>query len=225
MAPKSTQNQPEGFHKFKKKSKQKLGSGEFENKIEKKVKAGPKKFGSGEFENKIKKTRKLGSGEFNDTSKKITKKATQNQPEGSGAPKKILGRGEFDDASKKVVKKTNKTDKTNKTTKPTSFGAAFRAARAKQGAGGVFTYKGKKFSTNKASDKKVVKKKVSAQTSNDAQTVQKVISKKTRTDFKKSGAFKGIDSAPGDNKKSKPKFFKGTNITPTATQQKRRRNT
>jgi len=134
MASKDTQNQPEGFHKFKKKPKKRFGSGEFENKIEKKVKAGPKKFGSGEFENKIKKTRKLGSGEFNDTSKKITKKVTQNQPEGSGAPKKILGRGEFDDASKKVNKtiKTTKTDKKVKkttTSKIRTRGLAFRAAR------------------------------------------------------------------------------------------------
>jgi len=108
------------------------------------------------------------------------------------------------------INKTKKVD--NKTTKPTSFGAAFRAARAKQGSGGVFTYKGKKFSTNKASDKKVVKKKVSAKASNDAQSTQKVISKKTRTDFKKSGAFKGIDSAPGDNKKPKIKRKSTSNI-------------
>jgi len=119
------------------------------------------------------------------------------------------------------INKTKKVD--NKTTKPTSFGAAFRAARAKQGAGGVFTYKGKKFSTNKKSDKKVdkkvdkktkkvVKKKVSAKASNDAQSTQKVISKKTRTDFKKSGAFKGIDSAPGDNKKPKIKRKSTSNI-------------
>ena len=158
MASKDTQNQPEGFHKFKKKPKKRFGSGEFENKIEKKVKkvkAGPKKFGSGEFENKIKKTRKLGSGEFDDTSKKVTKKVTQNQPEGSGARKKILGPGEFADTSKKV----NKTSKTSKTSTPTSFGAAFKAARAKQGAGGVFTYKGKKYTTNRADDKKASKKK------------------------------------------------------------------
>ena len=48
-----------------------------------------------------------------------------------------------------------------------------------------------------------------AKTSNDAQSTQKVISKKTQTDFKKSGAFKGTDAAPQDNKKAKKKssFF------------------
>ena len=137
-------------------------------------------------------------------------KSTQNQPEGSGAPKKILGRGEFDGASKKVVKKTNKTDKTDKkTTKP-------RIVSAKElKASGLslrdFLNKERGL-TRRDNKKKVVKKKVSAQTSNDAQTVQKVISKKTRTDFKKSGAFKGIDSAPGDNKKPKIKRKSTSNI-------------
>ena len=169
MASKNTQNQPEGFRKLKNKPKKRFGSGEFENKIEKKVKkvkAGPKKFGSGEFENKITKTRKLGSGEFNDTSKKITKKATQNQPEGSGAPKKILGSGEFADTSKKV-NKTTKNTKTDKKVKKTTTskisprGLAFRAARKANKK--VFEFpkgSGKMFTTNlKGEDKKVVKKK------------------------------------------------------------------
>ena len=124
--------------------------------------------------------------------------------------------------TKKVDKKTTKTDK------PTSFGAAFRAARAKQGAGGVFTYKGKKFSTNKASDKKVVKKTKKVVKKAKSSVVQPPKraprgANKIVSSMKSSKA--GVDAAPGDNKKSKPKFFKGTNITPTATQQKRRRNT
>jgi hypothetical protein len=41
--------------------------------------------------------------------------------------------------------------------KPSSFGAAFKAARAAQGAGGTFTYNGKKYSTNRADDKPVEK--------------------------------------------------------------------
>ena len=123
--------------------------------------------------------------------------------------------------TKKVDKKTTKTDK------PTSFGAAFRAARAKQGAGGVFTYKGKKFSTNKASDKKNTKTKkvVKKAKSSVVQPPKRAPrgANKIVSSMKSSKA--GVDAAPGDNKKSKPKFFKGTNITPTATQQKRRRNT
>ena len=54
--------------------------------------------------------------------------------------------------------------------------------------------------------------KMSAKASNDAQSTQKVISKKTQTDFKKSGAFKGTDGAPGDNKKPKIKRKSTSNI-------------
>ncbi len=57
------------------------------------------------------------------------KKLVQRQPEGSGAPKK-----------------KNKT--------PTSFGQAFAQARKKLGPGKTFTYKGKKYTTNRADDKK-----------------------------------------------------------------------
>ena len=238
MASKDTQNQPEGFHKFKKKSKKRFGSGEFENKIEKKVKkvkAGPKKFGSGEFENKITKTRKLGSGEFNDTSKKITKKVTQNQPEGSGAPKKILGPGEFADTSKKV-NKTTKNTKTDKKVKKTTTskisprGLAFRAARKANKK--VFEFpkgSGKMFTTNlKGEDKKNTKTKkvVKKAKSSVVQPPKRAPNRgKTKIVSSMKSSNAGVDAAPGDNKKSKPKFFKGTNITPTATQQKRRRNT
>ena len=76
------------------------------------------------------------------------KKLVQRQPEGSGAPKKITGRSEFAD--------TNRSKKTNvvKSKTPTSFGQAFAQARKKLGAGKTFTYKGKKYSTNRADDKK-----------------------------------------------------------------------
>jgi len=100
--------------------------------------------------------------------------------------------------TKKVDKKTKKVDK--KTTKP-------RIVSEKElDASGLslrdFLNKERGL-TRRDNKKKVVKKKVSAKASNDAQSTQKVISKKTRTDFKKSGAFKGTDGAPGDNTKSK----------------------
>ena len=81
------------------------------------------------------------------------KKLVQRQPEGSGAPKKITGRFEFADTNR--VKKTNG-KKTNgaKSKTPTSFGQAFAQARKKLGPGKTFTYKGKKYTTNRADDKK-----------------------------------------------------------------------
>ena len=81
------------------------------------------------------------------------KKPVQRQPEGSGAPKKITGRFEFADTNR--VKKTNG-KKTNgaKSKTPTSFGQAFAQARKKLGPGKTFTYKGKKYTTNRADDKK-----------------------------------------------------------------------
>ena len=45
-----------------------------------------------------------------------------------------------------------------KTSSPKTFSEAFSQARKKQGAGGTFTYKGKKYSTNRADDKKKKKK-------------------------------------------------------------------
>jgi hypothetical protein len=41
-----------------------------------------------------------------------------------------------------------------KSSEPKTFGAAFKAARNKLGAGKTFTYKGKKYTTNRADDKK-----------------------------------------------------------------------
>ena len=43
----------------------------------------------------------------------------------------------------------------NKLNKPSSFGEAFKADRKEQGAGGTFTYNGKKYSTNKSDDSSV----------------------------------------------------------------------
>ena len=61
------------------------------------------------------------------------------------------------DTSDFAVKKKINTS-TTKTGSPKTFGEAFSQARKKQGAGGTFTYKGKKYSTNRADDKKKKKK-------------------------------------------------------------------
>ena len=94
-------------------------------------------------------------------------KLIQRQPEGSGASKKpkLIQRQPETNSGKKVLKKiTGKQEfadtdkKKSKPSSPSTFGAAFKAARAKLGAGKTFTYKGKKFSTNRADDKKKKKK-------------------------------------------------------------------
>ena len=56
------------------------------------------------------------------------------------------------------TRKASKTINNKKTSSPKTFGDAFSQARKKQGAGGTFTYKGKKYSTNRADDKKKKKK-------------------------------------------------------------------
>jgi len=78
-------------------------------------------------------------------------KRKPSQPEttsGKTVKKKITGRFEFAD--------TNRAKKTNgaKSKTPTSFGQAFAQARKKLGPGKTFTYKGKKYTTNRADDKK-----------------------------------------------------------------------
>ena len=138
-------------------------------------------------------------------------------------------------------KKTSKTSKTTKTTKTdkkvkktttskiSPRGLAFRAARKANKK--VFEFpkgSGKMFTTNlKGEDKKNTKTKkvVKKATSSVVQPPKRAPrgANKIVSSMKSSKA--GVDAAPGDNKKSKSKFFKGTNITPTATQQKRRRNT
>tara|TARA_R110000851_G_scaffold105324_1_gene223561 strand:+ start:73 stop:531 length:459 start_codon:yes stop_codon:yes gene_type:complete len=94
-------------------------------------------------------------------------KLIQRQPEGFGASKKskLIQRQPETSSGKKVLKKiTGKQEfadtdkKKSKTSSPSTFGAAFKAARTKLGAGKTFTYKGKKFSTNRADDKKKTKK-------------------------------------------------------------------
>ena len=87
-----------------------------------------------------------------------------------------------------VNKAPKKAVKTTKTSSPSTFGAAFKAARKKQGAGGTFTYKGKKFSTNRADDAKKTKKVVKKKKSSDF--LKSVKSAATQSKFKKSGSFK-----------------------------------
>ena len=65
-----------------------------------------------------------------------------------------------------------------------TFGEAFAKARKEQGAGGTFTYKGKKYSTNRADDKaKVTKNNVEKKT--DIIPVKKPVKKKTPTKDRK----------------------------------------
>ena len=61
--------------------------------------------------------------------------------------------------TKKVKKVSANGNKTKTTSAPTSFGQAFAQARKKLGAGKTFTYKGKKYSTNRADDVKKTKTK------------------------------------------------------------------
>ena len=102
----------------------------------------------------------------------------------AGKPSKPKDKSDF--AGKNKAPKT--AVKTTKTSSPSTFGAAFKAARKKQGAGGTFTYKGKKFSTNRADDAKKTKKVVKKKKSSDF--LKSVKSAATQSKFKKSGSFK-----------------------------------
>ena len=124
------QRQPEGFGASKK---------------SKLIQRQPEGFGASKKSKLIQRQPETSSG------KKVLKKVTQRQPETSSGKKvlkKITGKQEFADTDKKK----------SKTSSPSTFGAAFKAARTKLGAGKTFTYKGKKFSTNRADDKKKTKK-------------------------------------------------------------------
>jgi len=82
------------------------------------------------------------------------------------ATKKKIGPRDKSDfaATKKKIGPRDKSDfavntkPKAKTSSPKTFSEAFSQARKKQGAGGTFTYKGKKYSTNRADDKKKKKK-------------------------------------------------------------------
>ena len=134
-----------------------------------------------------------------------------------------------------LEKKTNG-KKTNviKPAAPTSFAQAFSQARKKLGAGKTFTYKGKKYSTNRADDKKktktvtnVVKPKLSPtnlvkKKTNGTKASKMGINGAATTVKKKTNGKTGLGSKTMSTKTKKT--FKGTNITPTATQRKRMRS-
>lgn len=110
-----------------------------------------------------------------------------------------------------------------------SFGAAFKDARKRLGAGKTFTYKGKKYTTNLASDKK----KVSPKTTANKPTPRPKAKPARNTKPSKmglDGPKVGVRNGSKPKKKTSnvmstktPKFFKGTNITPTKTQRQRMR--
>ena len=173
-----------------------------------------------EFASVKKKNKIKQANEFSGTGKS-SKRSQVNEFSGLGKKKEpIKQANEFSGTSK-----TSKTSKTGGSkTKPKVVTPAMIKAKGfttlrdyLNNEQGLKRRDGKKVvkttKTNKTSDdkktKKIVKNNISAKASNDAQSTQKVISKKTQTDFKKSGAFKGTDEAPGDNKKAKKKssFF------------------
>jgi len=130
---------------------------------------------------KIKPKKKIVQKQPETISGKPVVKRKPTQPEtisGKTVKKKITGSGEFADTNK--LKKTNG-KKTNgaKSKTPTSFGQAFAQARKKLGAGKTFTYKGKKYSTNRADDKK--KKPNFLKTVKIAANKSKLNKSKTRT--------------------------------------------
>ena len=159
-----------------------------------------------EFASVKKKNKIKQANEFSGTGKS-SKRSQVNEFSGLGKKKEpIKQANEFSGTSK-----TSKTSKTGGSkTKPKVVTPAMIKAK---GFTTLRDYLNDRDGKKRRDGKKVVKlksgKTKSAKTSNDAQSTQKVISKKTQTDFKKSGAFKGTDEAPGDNKKAKKKssFF------------------
>lgn len=187
--------------------------------------------------------------------KKKNKQANEFAGLGSGSKSKQKQANEFVGIKKKKpVRQANEFaglgNKTKTKTKtkvikpaaPTSFGQAFAQARKKLGAGKTFTYKGKKYSTNRADDKKtkVIKPAAPAKTKRVRGPKVSVPGSMRggppqRTGTKTKASMMGIDGASSTPKKNNAKTglgsktmstktkktFKGTNITPTATQRKR----
>ena len=174
-----------------------------------------------------KKPKKRDVSDFAVTKKKIGPRDKSDFAKGFVPKKK--------DVSDFAVNKKPKTKTTTKKVMPTktktfsSFGAAFKDARKRLGAGKTFTYKGKKYTTNLASDKKKVSTKTIANKPTPrpkAKPARNIKASKMGLDGPKIGVRNG--SKP--KKKTSnvmstktPKFFKGTNITPTKTQRQRMR--
>ncbi len=164
----------------------------------------------------------------------LSGKKTKRDYVGLGKPntKKIKIKDDKSDFAGKNKAPKTKT-KVIKPAAPKTFGEAFSQARKKQGAGGTFTYKGKKYSTNRADDKKKTKvvkaPKVLPKAPPPAPNRGK---NKIVPSLKTSRS--GIDGGASQVNKAKkkivkknpmstktPKTFKGTNITPTKLQRQR----
>jgi len=114
-----------------------------------------------------------------------------------------------------------------KTSSPSTFGAAFKAARKKQGAGGTFTYKGKKYSTNRADDKKKTKKVVKKVVKTPSNVSQgSLTSKKPLGSIKPVSSLKssraGIDGPSSSVKKKTAKTGFGSKAMTTKVPKKTR---
>jgi len=188
--------------------------------------------------------------------KKKNKQANEFAGLGSGSKSKQKQANEFVGIKKKkpvrqanefagLGNKTKTKTKVIKPAAPTSFGQAFAQARKKLGAGKTFTYKGKKYSTNRADDKKtkVIKPAAPAKTKRVRGPKVSVPGSMRggppqRTGTKTKASMMGIDGPSSTPKKNNAKTglgsktmstktkktFKGTNITPTAAQRKRMRS-
>ena len=187
--------------------------------------------------------------------KKKNKQANEFAGLGSGSKSKQKQANEFVGIKKKkpvrqanefagLGSKTKTKTKVIKPAAPTSFGQAFAQARKKLGAGKTFTYKGKKYSTNRADDKKtkVVKPAAPAKTKRVRGPKVSVPGSMRggppqRTGTKTKASMMGIDGASSTPKKNNAKTglgsktmstktsdkIKGTNISRTALQKRRAR--
>ncbi len=179
------------------------------------------------------KPKKKDVSDFAVTKKKIGPRDKSDFAKGFVPKKKDVSDFAVNTRRKTNGKKTN----VIKPAAPTSFAQAFSQARKKLGAGKTFTYKGKKYSTNRADDKKktktvtnvvkpklrpktVVKKKTNG--TNGTKASKMGINGAATTMKKKTNGKTGLGSKVMATKTKKT--FKGTNITPTATQRKRMRN-
>lgn len=147
---------------------------------------------------------------------------------GLGKPntKKIKQRDDKSDFSGTNKFKAKSTTKSSPKTF-SSFGAAFKDARKRLGAGKTFTYKGKKYTTNLASDKKAGSTKTIA---NKPTPRPKAARNTKASKMGLDGPKVGVRNGSKPKKKTSnvmstktSKFFKGTNITPTKTQRQRMR--
>ena len=172
-----------------------------------------------------KKPKKRDVSDFAVTKKKIGPRDKSDFAKGFVPKKKDVSDFAVNTKTKTKTKKVVPT----KTKTFSSFGAAFKDARKRLGAGKTFTYKGKKYTTNLASDKKTG----SAKTIANKPTPRPKAKAARNTKPSKmglNGPKIGVRNGSKPKKKTSnvmstktPKFFKGTNITPTKTQRQRMR--